>query len=238
MNTYSASRINLYLTCRAQYYDKYILRKKETRKDTAGLFGSALHSAIEERYKSGADPYLRFQRYVNVMYSWYTRKGYDISHSVELSDMMRRGKDILDTFPWQEYNPLHLEYDFTVPLIHPHTGRHVCDIHGYIDLIDASGFIVDFKSAKRKPTVKALNEDIQFTLYAYAAEHLWGELPVIRRHHLRDHSVMAVIPDKARQDIKIDEICSIVEAMELDEFQNVRDGQKLCDRCAPWCGRR
>ena len=230
MTTYSASRIKLYQDCRAQYYDKYVLRLPETRKDTSGLFGSALHSAIEHRYLYGSNPIQRFARYVSVMYNWYTRKGYTISHSMEYSDMLSQGREILLSFPWKSYDPIELEYEFTVPF-------YDFTIHGYIDLITADGTLVDFKSSKRKPSGDSHDNDTQFLLYYHAYEYRYGYKPAqVLRHNLRDHSVQVFLPRD--METKYAYIETVIKTIEQDTFDDLKDGLPICQRCAPWCGRK
>lgn len=236
MNTYSASRIQLYISCRAQFYDRYVLKHKDAKKDTSGLFGSALHSAIENYYARGLNPYQRFQRYINLVYNWYTRKGYEISHSIEYTDMFTQGKVILDTFPWQTYSPRHTEYKFNVPLINPTTKRAVGFIMGYMDMI-TDDHVVDFKSGKTKPSQNKVDNDIQLALYYYAYGYLFGEYPKsVVRHHLRDHTTTEYKGSNIDQMMSY--ICGIVEQIESDNFLDVAHGRPICNYCAPWCGRK
>lgn len=230
---YSASKLNLYRSCRAQYYDRYILRKPNKVKDTSALFGSALHSAIEYRYMHGIDPYQRYQRYVNTIYSWWLNRGYDIRYSADIGTMLRDGKAILGTFPWNIFNPVALERNFSVPF------RHVM-LNGYIDLIGRDGDwlqVVDFKSSKRKPKQNDIDTDIQFHIYAYAARSMYGILPAeVARYHLRDHSVQYV--NLLRNDEIMETVYRTIQSIEKDTFEDVRHEYQMCIPCMPWCSRK
>jgi hypothetical protein len=212
-----------------------VLYKKETSKDTSSLFGSALHNAIEYYYTKGYDPIARFNRYIQIMYHRYSRY-YDLTRSISYNDMFKVGKEILTTFPFNDYTPLYTEYDFTVPLIHPFTKSHIANLHGFMDMVCADS-IIDFKSSKRKPTQSALNEDPQFILYYYAYYQLFGVYPAhVYWHNLRDHSILEFQPKDI--DRKMSAICSTVFAIELDHFDGVKNNERICQRCAPWCGRK
>lgn len=231
---FSASRIKLYLSCRAQYYDRYVLRKPQNTTDTSSIMGSAIHNAVEYYYLKGYDPISRFTRYVNVMYARKMRQG-DLT-GMSYNEMLITGRQILAGFPFETYKPRTMELDFTVALIHPITHEVVCNIHGYMDMITADG-IVDLKSSKRKPTQAELNRDIQFTLYWYAYAALYDKEPThVYWHHLRDHSVMEY--KATNMNDKLLYICSVIERINADTFEDVKEGGRICERCAPWCMRK
>lgn len=234
MITYSASRIKLYLSCRAQYYDRYVLRKQQDTTDTSSIMGSAIHNAIEHYYTKGYDPIARFTRYINTVYARKMRQG-DIT-GASYTEILSTGREILKTFPFENYNPRAMELDFTVSLTHPITHEHICNIHGYMDMITDYG-IIDLKSGKRKPTQAELSRDIQFTLYWYAYSQVYGHAPeYVYWHHLRDQSVLEY--KATNMDEKLLYICSVVEKMQKDTFDDVKSGQRICERCAPWCMRK
>lgn len=62
--TISASRIKVYKTCARQYQYKYVIAREdrpEDHKNVAALLGTALHAAIEKKYKEGKSPTATFQ---------------------------------------------------------------------------------------------------------------------------------------------------------------------------------
>lgn len=240
MTIYSASRIKLYQSCRAQYYDRYVARLPETTSDTSSLFGSALHNAIEYYYQKGYDPITRFQRYITVMYARRMSRT-NLTHSISYSDMFTLGRSILKAFPWSAFKPTHLEYDFTVNFYHPHFKTYLADLHGYVDMIimyeDGRYVVYDFKSSKRKPTQKDLNKDLQFAIYRYALQQIFGSYPThMYWYHLRDQSILEYLPVK--YDEQILEIYDTILAMEIDGLIDVQHDRAICERCPPWCQRK
>ena len=232
INTYSASKLKLYQQCRAMYYDRYVLGKKETKGDTSSIFGSALHNAIEYKYAKGYDPIARFTRYVNLIYA-RRLKYTDISHSMSYNGMFIEGRGILAGFPWDAYHPIQNEIGFTVPFYYQ--GTIIAMLHGYIDMITDDNMVIDFKSSKYKPSQNKLNNDIQFAVYWYAVKQLEHIAPnKVIWHHLRDNTILEY--DTTNVQDRLDEIGQLIMTIEQDDFEDVEEG-KICERCAPWCMR-
>ena len=220
MFTVSASRLKLYTTCRAQYYDKYIRRQPDTL-NTSSLFGSALHKAIEYYYTKKRNPQYTFRRYMTCMYDHYT-KTKDFTEYEPFSTLIKKGNDILSGFDFNRFAPIENELAFTYDL----TDR--VRMHGFIDMVTAHGFIVDFKSSKRKP--KDLQNDIQFITYVWAYVQKYEALPnKVIWYHLRTNELIEV--DAATLYSKIGMVKEIAETLADDTFENL----SMCTSCPPWC---
>ncbi len=94
--------------------------------------------------------------------------------------------------------PILLEYPFEILLQDEDSGREY-SLRGVIDRVDqtADGLVVvDYKTGKRKPSPKQLNEDLQLTIYAFAVQQLFGqEVQKVIYYHLRDQSALTVERD-------------------------------------------
>jgi hypothetical protein len=180
---YSASSLTAFRDCPAQYRARYIDKLKGLD-TTYGLFGSALHDGLENSYREDTIPHTAFDKRINAELDRYNARGIR-PIGYDKRRMMNDGYAILDTFPFEDYKPIDHEYEFFVdfPRINP-----ICTLHGFIDLIDERGWIVDFKSSQKKATQKEIDTSLQLLIYTYAYEQINGVMPertII--HHLRTH---------------------------------------------------
>jgi RecB family exonuclease len=94
--------------------------------------------------------------------------------------------------------PILLEYPFTITLQDEQTGREFL-LRGVVDRVDQADdglIIVDYKTSKRKPSPRQLSEDLQLTIYAFAANYLFEQqVRQIIYYHLRDQSELEVSRD-------------------------------------------
>jgi hypothetical protein len=218
--TVSASRLKLYTTCRAQYYDKYIARQPDPL-NTSALFGSAIHKAIEYYYTKNRNPQYTFSRYMACMYDYWI-KHKEFTEYEPYFQLVRKGHDILGGFPFEELTTRENEVRFSYPLAKNIT------IHGYIDLITTDGIVLDFKTSKRKP--KDLENDMQFITYAWAYQQKYKELPkAVAWYHLRTNEYIYV--DAATLAGKIDVVRNVAQTLANDTFETIG----VCKSCPPWC---
>lgn len=227
----SASKINTFNTCPDWYISDYILRYPKG-KSTYGLLGSAIHSALERAYLYGETPHIVYQDYINdTLRQWdSTGEGYT---GYSYSQLMSQGFDILDSFDFTLYKPLALgneklaiEYGFLLPF--PSAQNALCNIKGYIDLIDERRWIVDFKSAK---VLKESDlNSIQLAVYSWAYTQLYSCAPEkVITHHLR--SGMQYPADMQKLDEWIPKIEELVKRiLSLDKRVPVR-----CTHCQFFC---
>lgn len=206
LQTISASKLKTYKTCARQYYYKYMLPYHERPaddKNVAALLGTALHRAIELKYRNGDSPTAVFQNVMSETLDEWERKNLKINAASYFTQAQKVGKDILKSFDWDKFNPIELEYAFTLPF--PDNRNPLVNITGYIDLIDTSGIVVDHKSASQAPIQDELDNDVQFLIYAWAYQQLYHTQPkkVIWNHlrtaKLYEAHVMDNYDDKIEQ---------------------------------------
>lgn len=186
--TVSASKIKVYKTCAFQYYLKYRLPfndRPADDKNVASLLGTALHEAIELYYGKGISATQTFQTVMDETITKWEDDKVKINAAGYYTTAMKIGKEILNNFNWKQFNPIELEYSFTLPF--PNPIAPILNMTGYIDLIDRSRkLIVDFKSASHAPAQDELDHDPQFIIYAWAYEQIYNEKPdSIIWYHLR-----------------------------------------------------
>lgn len=185
--TVSASKIKVYKTCARQYKYKYMIPYKDRPaddKNVAALLGTALHKAIELRYKEGANPSQVFQNTMDDTISEWEKKKLKINAAGYYTTALNVGKKIIREFDWDLYNPLELELAFTLPF--PDPQNPIVNVTGYIDMVDFSGMVIDHKSASQAPVQDELDHDPQFVLYAWAYEQMYGVKPYkVIWNHLR-----------------------------------------------------
>ena len=187
LQTVSASKIKVYRTCARQFQYKYKMaraERPEDHKNVAALLGTALHKAIELYYKEKKSPTATFQSVMtNTLDEWEEAK-FKINALDYFPRAMKVGKDILKTFNWDQFNPMELEYEFTLPF--PSVENPLVNMTGLIDLLDMSGMIVDHKSATTAPNQDELDNDPQFIIYYWAMLQIEGIPPwKVVWNHLR-----------------------------------------------------
>ena len=187
LQTISASKLKVFKTCAKQYYYSYIVPRgdrPERDKNVAALLGTALHKAIEERYRNNANPTVVFQTVMSETLTEWEDKEYKIIAADYYPRALSVGKEILRNFNWDWFTPLHLEYKFTLPF--PNKEYPIVNITGVIDHIDSLGFIADHKSDKLAPNQDELDNNAQFIIYYWAYEQMYGHPPKgIYWNHLR-----------------------------------------------------
>src|SRR5262249_59992535 len=91
-----------------------------------------------------------------------------------------KGKELLSHY-YVDYLPqgVHAaELRFQLPFINPDTGEVLpVPMLGFIDLIEADGTLVDFKNSARTMPSHDLPDNLQFTVYSWAYETLFGKPP-------------------------------------------------------------
>lgn len=199
----SATRVKMYLQCPRQYRFQYV-DCIPTQISGALAFGNVIHQVLHN------------------IHQWSLAHGEPLNESVALYEFSRIWDETVDRdVPlFKDYAelvgysglastiligyieehrdkpaPILLEHPFEieafdVPDDYPFTLRGVID---RVDEEDDGLVIVDFKSGKRKPSPKILGEDLQLTIYAYAAWRLFGQnAKRVVYYHLRDQTQIPV----------------------------------------------
>lgn len=204
--TVSASKIKVYRTCARQYSYKYKMARAERPEDyknVAALLGTALHKAIELYYRDKTSPTATFQNVMTDTLDEWETAGFKIIALDYFPRAMKVGKDILKNFQWDQFNPIELEYAFTLPF--PSPENPIVNMTGLIDLVDMSGLVADHKSATVAPNQDELDNDPQFIIYYWAMQQIEGVAPwKVVWNHLRTGKIIEAnishnFPDKLAQ---------------------------------------
>lgn len=221
----SASKINVFNNCPDNYLAEYVWHYPK-QKSTFGLLGTAIHSALERMYKYGEVPHIVFQDEINDTLRQWDSTGESYT-GYSYSQLMTQGFNILDAFDFTLYKPLELEREFLLPF--PNAQSPLCNIKGYIDLIDERGWIVDFKTAKALPKESDISS-IQLAIYRWSYTQLYSCAPEMTiLHHLRSGTQHLADTQKLDEWLpKIEEL--VKRILQLEKREPVR-----CSRCSYFC---
>ena len=179
---FSASRFNTYKTCARMYYYQYHESQPKSV-DAYTVMGSALHYAIEHYYKSKELPLTVFSTKFNELSRAAASSETGIVAGNLISKAHQIGQDIIRDFDWGRLNPTEIEFGFRFPF--PKENPLVI-MRGFIDMITEEGYILDHKSAGKRPTKAELAVNPQLLLYVWAYEQVYGKKPEkVFWHHLR-----------------------------------------------------
>lgn len=216
MFSVSATKLTLYRECRKRYYHKYVLEETEPE-TTALIFGKAVHAAVEKYYTERCDPVGVFQHVFEE----------DINANpnaivYEQPDTLRGlGELLLESFPWFLYEPSHVEYAFSVPLVDD------IQLDGRFDLLTTDDYIVDIKTGKR---IGNLEQNIQFSLYVHAFQCLFQKEPKgVIWHHFRTHQQYVISTQTLNAYLPT--VIALAKKLREDTFDDVA----VCASCLPYC---
>ena len=179
MDHLSSNQITLYLQCGLKYKYQYVENRPKPFRPSALAFGSALHSALDWLHKQRMNGK---QVSTDMVYrifdaDWYTQKiDANIRFKGEEQEMELAvlGKEFLALYLKEPQKKIAgAEVHFNVPLIDPATGESLeMNLEGFLDLVEADGTIVEFKTSATTLSSSDLDGRLQFTAYSYAYEHL------------------------------------------------------------------
>jgi len=141
------------------------------------------------------------------------------------------GKKILEKFyeiNSKDYRtPIAVEYNFNVDL-------EGIILTGFIDRVDKlpSGNleIIDYKSGKRFPSIKELNEDLQLSIYHIGAEKTWEILPEkLTIYHLRSNTPKSTQRKPGQIRKAIEQILDVSNDIEKGNFKPKLSSFCPCD---------
>jgi RecB family exonuclease len=228
----SYSAISTYLKCPLQYKFQYI-EERPGLPSPALSFGSSLHSALEWLYSSPTGEAPTLDALLEQLERCWVSEGYEGPE--EEARYFLQGKSTLALYYRNNVAasvegfrvPAALEHKFVIDL-------GFCNLSGVIDRLDRDpegGFeIIDYKTNRRLPPARRLNEDLQLPIYQIAAKRIW-EVPVSRvtfHYLMMDHKASFFItPD--READALDTVKRVAGAIEAGDFAPRRNN--LC----PWC---
>jgi PD-(D/E)XK nuclease superfamily len=179
----SASKLKMYQKCPRMYLARYT--HGDSGLNIWGIIGSAAHKAIEKYYKEGTHIVPTF--YQAVAQSIHPdMEGFENAQSTQTTiGKGLAGFDPTIYTPLEVDGKLQLEKYFRLP--YPNKDNPICTLEGYIDMVTEEA-VIDFKTGKDKPSKKAVENDLQFVIYYWAYEQLYGRAPKsIIYHRIRDN---------------------------------------------------
>lgn len=223
----SASKLKLWQECPKMYEMRYV-RGEEQKPNVWALVGSGAHKAIETYYKTGRPILATYAEWIAEHVTSAAVEG--IEYAPNLIAGIQNG---LKNFDTTLYDPLEvdgvpqLEKRFRLP--YPDAENPICTIEGFIDCVTATQ-VVDYKTGKDTPSIKAVERDLQFIIYHWAYERLYGVPPKeIVYHRLRDNKrIIGKKFDITILDSVLREFLTLQTVYNLD----------LCDDCPSYCGMR
>lgn len=229
----SASKIKTWQVCKKKYFYTYIEKPNTTEhkeeRSIGGLLGTVLHTVIEQKYKNPLINHLALyqEKMLGTLDEWQ-KAHYDISGEQWFSKSMKEGREILDNFEWNRFNPTDLELYFSVPFP---TEDPFCTLIGYIDMISEDN-VIDHKSQKVIETADEMANNAQFILYRYVYHVLKGVYPkAILWNDLRTGTIINTGVEENYQE-KLDTLITEIRLMlSATEFPKI----ELSDTCRKRC---
>lgn len=226
--TWSASRLERYLSCPYSYYLQYVKRPR-AKIDSNGPFaiGKFLHRRAEQFYNDNLEPkYKSAESFANAAVGMWKRfeiktnksGGQNIRWKSEDEKwiLMNEIKDICKTFYEKYANeppPLITEYNFNFIL-----GNR--NFIGTFDEIRKGGVIRDHKSDRYLPNEKRMKSNLQFTIYALAFSCLSRNKRFALKHGVPKDIVDSLDSEKYHISNFISEFITL-------EFHHLRTGEIL-----------
>ena len=179
----SYSALETFKTCPLKYKYQEIDRIK-TPKNVEAVFGSAVHSALKFMFqKSPLYPSLD-QTLDAFRDSWDARKAtVEFARLEDEQAYVKLGMSLLDRFykqnpPWN-FNAVELETRFETEIEDKRTSeKHI--LTGFIDRIDKTDQdtyeIIDYKTSKKMPSQKDLDENLQLSVYHLGLAKKWPHI--------------------------------------------------------------
>lgn len=238
----SYSALETYKNCPLKYKYQEIDRIKSP-KSAEGVFGGAVHSALKFMFKR--DPlYPTVDQVIDFFREKWNDKKITISPPLEDDSIfINDGINLLKNFyknnpPWN-FNVVDTEAPFEVILEDKTTGEKYT-LAGRIDRIDKNenGYeIIDYKTARKMPAQKDLENDLQMQIYNLALMNRWPQTDLgkvaLSLYYLK-HGEKATFYKTAEElkdtaEMIIGKIKEIEENKKTNEFPAIPSG--LCDYC-------
>jgi len=179
MDHLSSSQITLYLQCGLKYKYQYVENRPKPFRPSALAFGSALHSALDwlhkQRMNGNGVPLEMLYKIFDA--DWYSQKidaNIRFKENEQEMELAVLGKEFLALYMKEPQKKIAgAEVHFNVPLLDPASGESLgVNLEGFLDLVEADGTIVEFKTSAQTLSASDLDGRLQFTAYSYAYEHL------------------------------------------------------------------
>lgn len=220
----SASQLNTYLRCPAQYFFSYVQGIKIPPK-SALTKGRAVHKGQEHNYSQKVetltDRPLSEVREVTAAAFEAEQDATEFDPDEKPGNVKDEAVGLASLYHEQvapTVQPVLVEEKVEVPL------NNGVQLLGYIDLLDDKGFIRDTKTTRRTPPEGEIGKSLQLTAYSYAHRYLMGMPEAgVRLDYLVDTKTPKVVSlDAVRTEQDIARFLNItsrvIRAIENDNF--------------------
>jgi DNA helicase II / ATP-dependent DNA helicase PcrA len=171
VNYLSYSQLQTFEICPLHYKLKYIL-KIPTLQTSAQSFGTSVHAALRNFYQNPpTGNKLNIRDIEKIVNDAWINEGY--SSKTHEKKALEKATKIVSAYLTKNFNkhnlPIELEYPFNFNL----NGIKIAGRIDRIDKLDGNKIeIIDYKTGDNVPTPKKLEEDLQLTFYALAANEV------------------------------------------------------------------
>ena len=164
----SPSSLNAFSECEAKWYYRKVLQLPEERGAALGL-GTAVHEALAENFRQ------KIETFEDLPVEGVQTIFRD-AMSQQLDELVLSPEEDADELVSCGETLVRCYMDQAAPAIHPaavelHVEGNIggVPVHGYIDLMDTDGNIIDIKTAGKKPSGFPANHRLQVTTYVMLA---------------------------------------------------------------------
>ena len=224
----SYSSISTYERCPAQFRFQYEDRLP-TAPSPALSFGSSLHEALHRFHDRPVPVAPPVEELLEILDDVWVSEGFRTPE--EETPYREHGRQVLRQYHLDnaaDYRiPAALEHYFSIDV----DGVTVSGVIDRMDRLPGGGYeIIDYKTSRRLPPKRVIEEDLQLSIYALAAREVWGIEPErLTLYYLLPGQRMTTTRSPARLDELRGKVASVAERIEAGRFE-AREN-RLCDWC-------
>ncbi|MEX2275229.1 MAG: PD-(D/E)XK nuclease family protein [Actinomycetota bacterium] len=224
----SYSSINTYETCPAKWRFQYEQRLP-TSPSPALSFGDSLHQALHRFHNRPVPVAPPLDELLDILEAVWVRDGY--TDESEERTYYDHGRSVLTQYHAENAErfaiPAALEHRFSIEV----EGVQLNGVLDRMDRIPGGGYeIIDYKTNRRLPPQKRIDEDLQLSIYFLAAKEVWGIEPErLTLYYLLPGQRMSTTRTNADADELRRRISIVSERIEAGKFEPREN--PLCNWC-------
>ena len=174
----SASQINTYLRCPAQYYYRYV-RGMKIPPSSALTRGKCVHAGAEFNYRQKIESHkdIPVNEVTEYVASEFEAQADDTAGAKgeepgKIKDVTISLSKTYHTLLAPSIQPILVEQEILLN-IEPYDIL----LKGYVDLVDSNLWVRDTKTSARSPNADVLDKSLQLSAYAYSMQKITGDMP-------------------------------------------------------------